>query len=231
MKGTVIFADQNLEEEKQEAPLSQPQNPPKVMLSRDEYREVVKEAYKEGVKDALKEQHTDKPAPKDAESQEEGQKAATKSQAKNKEETKQKLETITSRHEIEILRAKTVFPFTIFPDTIIIDTTKVTIIKKLLFATEFVSTIPLKDLSDVNMQTVLFLGSLDLKYMPQSHSSGLIKPIEVRIANLRREDAIKAKNFLKGALVANAEGIDIAKLTPEEVVNVIKKFGNSQGVA
>ena len=128
------------------------------------------------------------------------------------------------------MRAKSVFPFTLFPDTLIIDTTKVTISKKQLFATEFITTIPLKDLADVTVQTVLFLGSIFLKYMPQSSSPGMNEAVEVRIPNLKRGDAIKIKNILKGALVAKAEEIDIARLSPEEVEEVLHKFGESDGV-
>ena len=128
------------------------------------------------------------------------------------------------------MRAQSVFPFTLFPDTIIIDTTKISISKKQLFATEFISTIPLKDLGDVTVQTVLFLGTISIKYMPQSSSPGMNEPIDVKIANLKRADAIKVKNILKGALVAKAEEIDIARLSPEEVEEVLHKFGESDGV-
>jgi hypothetical protein len=160
----------------------------------------------------------------------EGKEEAIKIHAKEKEENRQRFKTITDRHEIEIMRAKSVFPFTLFPDTLVIDTTKVTIARKQLFATEYVATIPLKDLSDVNVQTVLFLGTLMIRYMPQSNTPGMNEPVNVRIPNLTRENAMKAKNILKGALVAKAEEIDIAKLAPDEVVDVLEKFGESTGV-
>jgi ribosomal protein L4 len=66
--------------------------------------------------------------------------------------------------------------------------------------------------------------------MPQSTSPGMLEPVNVRIPNLRREDAIKAKNILKGVLVAKAEEIDIAKLSPQEIEEVLHKFGESVGV-
>jgi hypothetical protein len=66
--------------------------------------------------------------------------------------------------------------------------------------------------------------------MPQSNSPGMNEPVTVRIPNLKRNDAIKAKNILKGALVAKAEEIDIATLPPEEVAEVLHKFGESEGV-
>ncbi len=160
----------------------------------------------------------------------EGKEDAMRLHAKEEQENLQRFKTITERHEIEIMRAKSVWPFSLFTDTLVIDTTKVTIAHKQMFATEYVATIPLKDLADVNIQTVLFLGTVLIKYMPQSESPGMTKPVEVRIPNLTRENAVKAKNILKGALVAKAEEIDIAKLPPDEVVKVLEKFGGNEGV-
>jgi hypothetical protein len=240
---------------------------PEVMISREEYKEVIKQAYKEGTEDARKELHK---APLDEiknelhggsettpaqdvdisehqklahkehrnrnltadqrEGVEEGEKEAAKAQSKEHEQSKQKLENIIDRHDIEIMRAKTVFPFDLFPGTLIIDTTKVTVIKKTMFATESIMTCALKDLSDVSVQTALFLGTIYIKYMPQSPSPGMNEPTEINISCLKRADAMRAKNILRGVLIAAAEKIDLAGLSPEEVVNVIEKFGESEGV-
>lgn len=200
-------------------------------MSREEYRDIIKSAYQEGLNDSEKKNEEQKPA-KSAigKIQQGGKEQAIEASAKKKEENKERLKAITERQDIEMYRVKSVFPFTLFPDTIIIDTTKISIAKKQLFATEFVATIPLKDLSDVNLQTFLFLGTIILKYMPQSNSPGMNEPVEARISNLKREDAIKIKNILKGALVAKAEEIDIALLSPKEIVKVLHKFGESDGV-
>jgi hypothetical protein len=249
MKATTIFADQNEDEKPKD------KRDPKLVLSHDAYRKLVKEAYKEGFKDALQEnaENHNTPAqdgalseqkkqakkeyrnrnltPDQKDGVEEGEKEAVKEGAKRREETKQKLEAIAERHDVELLRATTVFPFTLFPDTIIIDTTKITIIRKQMFATEHITTIPLKDIADAQVQTALFLGTLTVAYMPQSTSPGMLKPVEDHITSLRRQDAIRAKNIIKGVLVAHSEGIDISHLEPEELVNVIEKFGTSVGVS
>jgi len=229
IKKAVIFSDQNLTEKDEKNFRSA--HAERITLSREEYRQIIKDAYQEGRKETLTENHRTKLSRQQKkEIQHKGKEEAIQQHAKEEEENLQRFKTITERHEIEILRAKTVFPFTLFPDTIVIDTTKVIFSRKQLFATEYVVTIPLKDLSDVTIQTVLFLGSLVIKYMPQSNSPGMNQSVEVRVANLRRVDAIKAKNILKGVLVAKAEEIDIAKLPPHEVVKVLEKFGQSEGV-
>jgi hypothetical protein len=202
-----------------------------IVLSRKDHREILKEAYQEGRKDALEEKKKENSSPNSDDAiKQDGKEEAIQANAKQKEENRQRLKAITERQDKELMRAKSVFPFTLFPDTLIIDTTKVTISKKQLFATEFITTIPLKDLADVTVQTVLFLGSIFLKYMPQSSSPGMNEAVEVRIPNLKRGDAIKIKNILKGALVAKAEEIDIARLSPEEVEEVLHKFGETDGV-
>lgn len=254
-KQAVIFADQPTDEKDNKT-----SNPKKITLSRDEYRDVVKQAYQEGIEDAKQEngqqdkeetnqssrsnipdqrsnnkggyapssEQEQKPGEKKL--QKEGQEEAVKKHEQKKAEIKQKFENIKSRHEIKLLETKTLFPFSIFPDTLVIDTTKVTVVRKKLFATEFITTIPLKDVSDVTVQTALFMGSVTFKYMPQSNSPGMLEPVSITMSSLKREDAIKAKNILKGVLVANSEDIDIAELTPEEVADVVEKFGSSEGV-
>ncbi len=200
-------------------------------ITRDDYLKIIKRAYQKGVKDALKEVNKEDIEKKSQENaKEEGKKEAIKLNEKEYEQNRQRLKVVTERQDIVVLRVESVFPFSLFPDTLIIDTTKITIAKKQLFLTEYITTIPLKDLGDVNVQTFLFLATVVLKYMPQSNSPGTNEPVTLSISNLKRKDAIKAKNILKGAIVAKVEEIDIAKLSPEDIKVVLQKFGESEGV-
>lgn len=242
MKGQVIFADKE-EQEKQTQQKRKKDAPEKIKLSRGEYREVIKEAYKEGMQDALDEkqpspvqQDSDKKnsvlktlAP-EQKSKREREVEAHKTEAKKRVQTRQKLENIVDRHDIELVRAHGVFPFDFFPDSVIIDTTKITLVRKQMFATEAITTIPLKDVADTQVQTALFLASVTIAYMPHATSPGMLRAETETISCLRRSDAIAIKNILKGVLVAIAEEIDLARLTPEEVANVIARFGHSEGV-
>lgn len=240
MRGQVIFADQD-QQEKQSQPKHHKNGPEKMKLSRNEYREVIKEAYKEGMQDALSsdKEEQQKATQNDTEqkdvapeqkSKREGEDEAHKTEAKKRVMTRQKLENIVDRHEVELIRARAVFPFDLFPDIVIVDTTKVTIVRKQMFATEAIITIPLKDVADTHVQTALFLASVTIAYMPHSTSPGMLKPEEESVSCLKRSDAIAIKNILKGVLVAAAEEIDLARLTPEEVASVISRFGHSEGV-
>lgn len=229
MKKRVIFADQEEIKLRSSVPAFL-QKPEQITLSRGEYSEVIKEAYKEGAKDALHDKNPSALTDAQQNSAEEGKRDAARSESQKHEETKQKLQAIANRKDIELLRARTIFPFKIFPDTIIIDTTKVTIIRKQMFLTEHITTIPLKDIADATVQTALFMATLVVCYMPQANSPGMMKSVEEHITSLKREDAIKAKNILKGVLVAKAEDIDIAQLDPTDIQNVVEKFGSNEGV-
>jgi hypothetical protein len=221
-KNAVIFADQEQQLQKTD--------PANLTLSREELRGVIQKAYKEGINDAQKENKTQTDKQQAIETNSTAKKEAIKSEEQKRQETKQKFKNISARNDLELFRAKTVFPFNFFPDTLVIDTTKITVSRKQFFATEFVTTIPLKDIADVTLQTALFLASLTFQYMPQSNSPGMMKPVIIRLNSLTRSDAIRAKNILKGVMVAKAEDIDISKLSAEEVVNVIEQFGQSESV-
>src|ERR1700722_3691411 len=150
-----------------------------ITLSIDKYRERLHEAYLDGKKEAEVEKQDSSSQNSHNNALEEGKEEAIKEHAKEREENKQRFKTISERQNIELLRVESVFPFTLFPDTLIIDTTKISISKKQLFATEYITTIPLKDLGDVNVQTVLFLGTLYIKYMPQANSPGMNEAVTI----------------------------------------------------
>ncbi|HVA96852.1 MAG TPA: hypothetical protein VND99_04305 [Candidatus Acidoferrales bacterium] len=225
IKNAVIFS-----EEQRKETAYRTVNKNVLTLSRIEYRKIIEAAYREGRKDERRELEKKVNKNRDKGIRQKGKEEAIQIHAKETEENRQRVQTITARHDIEMLHVQSVFPFTIFTDTLSIDTTKVSIAKKQLFATEYITTIPLKDLSDVNVQTFLFLATITIRYMPQSASPGMNNPIVVKIPNLTRTDALQAKNILKGVLVAKAEDIDIAKLPPEEVVEVLQKFGQSSRI-
>ncbi len=201
----IIFADQ--------------EDPP-LTLSPKEYLKNIQEAYKMGANDIL-ETHIKKQQIK---------REAQITMEKEKAEVKQRFQNISTHQEIELLRVKTVFPFDYFPDTIVIDTAKITICHKQFFATEFITTIPLKDISDVTLQTAFFMATLIVKYIPQANSSVMNQTVEINVTSLWRKDAIRILNILKGFMVAKAENIDISKLSSEEIITVIEQFGHHEGV-
>jgi len=227
MKKSVIFEDKSVKEDQN----SNTYEEQIVAMPKEEFQKRLKRAYEKGEKEASHMKRNNPSVQDDVnEFEQEGIDEAIKENAKKREENRQRFKIIADRQDIELFRAESVFPFTVFTDKIIIDTTKISISKRQMFATEYITTIPLKDLGDVNVQTFLFLGTVFIKYMPQAESPGMNDPVTVRIPNLRREAAIRAKNILKGILVAKAEEIDIATLSPDEIKEALHKFGETEGV-
>jgi hypothetical protein len=158
----------------------------------------------------------------------EGEKAGVKEEAKLATQTQHKLESVMNRREKILLKCKTLFPFDLFPSTLLIDTLKISIVRKSFFATEHVTTIPLKDLADVFVQTALVIASLSIEYRPQSTNMSFeLRSSKITIYNLRRADALKAKDILKGVLIAREEDIDTTKLNVDKAAESIEKLGNS----
>ncbi len=74
---------------------------------------------------------------------------------------------------------------------------------------------------DVRVETALFLGRLLIDYGPHP-----LKIHTITISNLRRQDALRAKDILEGMLVIyRGENIDITKLKPEETLQEIEDIG------
>lgn len=136
------------------------------------------------------------------------------------------LRNIAQKDNIILLKAKTIFPFDFFPDTIIIDTMKVSVINKTFFASQQVATISIKDVIDVTLETAFFLSNIVISYMPKVDSpTGMIQPHEHRVNLLNNKDAMRIKNLLKGIQLAQREGIDVAKMRPEDLTEFIEKVG------
>lgn len=160
---------------------------------------------------------------------EEGIQELMKEKTKEEEASKTKLEVLSSRNHVTLMQTRTFFPFDLFPDTLIIDMTKVNIISKQFFATETVTNINLKDIVDVCAETAIFMGNLVITYVPNVDGMmGMLEPITHRINLLKRNDALRAQRILKGILVARREGIEISTCSPDEIMHVIERFGDSK---
>lgn len=160
---------------------------------------------------------------------EEGIQELIKEETKEEEASRVKLQELSSRNHVVLMKTKTVFPFDFFPDRLIIDMTKVNIISKQFFATETITNINLKDIVEVCSETAIFMGNLIITYVPNVDGMmGMLEPITHKINLLKRKDALQAQRILKGILVARREGIELSKCSPEEIMYVIERFGDSK---
>jgi hypothetical protein len=160
----------------------------------------------------------------DGDTKEKEQKVDNEDKGKEQEETKQTekdLDILASRADKILFKAKGLFPFDFFPNTITIDANKVNIIISTFFLTETVTSILLKEIMDVRVETTLFLGKLIIDYGPHP-----LKVTTVYVPSLWKKDALKAKEIIEGILVIyRSENIDTTKLKPEETLDEVKDIG------
>jgi hypothetical protein len=108
----------------------------------------------------------------------------------------QELQKLANRSDKTLFEAKALFPFDIFPDTITIDANKVDIIIKTFIATETATSVMLKEIMDVRVESTLFVSKLIIDYGPHP-----LKISTVYVENLRKKDALKAKEIIEGILL------------------------------
>lgn len=188
-----------------------------------------KEAYIEGIKDAMKlKGNAGEKVASSKEGTKEGIKEQAKEEAKVEEVVRKKINTITERNDSVLFEAKAFFPFDLFPDKLIIDTTKLSIISKSFFMTEQVTTVNLKDITDVSVETSLFLGNLNVTYLPRTPTPSAVHPSHCKISLLRRSQALRAHNILRGLIIANEEKVDIFKIPLDKLTSTLERFGDSK---
>lgn len=156
-----------------------------------------------------------------------GQTSGGKQQSSGQEGEKpqERLETIVERNNYVLFEAKSIWPIDFFPDTILIDMTKISIIHKTFYATEHVTAIPLQSIADIFLQTTFFSAALTIKYLLRTDRPGIIEPVETKILALHRNEAIIAKNIIRGLILANEENIDLTKIKIEDLRGKLEELG------
>jgi hypothetical protein len=107
---------------------------------------------------------------------------------------------LSDRAAKELIKIKTVFPFTLFPTELIVDEIKVTIITRGLFTKNYFP-ILLKDLKTVSVWHDLFFGSLTFEISGFEQNPGIVK-------FLKRNEAIKAHQIIVGLTTVMKEKAD-----------------------
>jgi hypothetical protein len=143
-------------------------------------------------------------------------------EANDKEKNPQEeLEILAERSDKILFHAKSIFPFDFFPNTVTIDANKVNIIIKTFFFTETVTSILLKEIMDVRVESTLFLGKLIIDYGPHP-----LKINTVYVPSMWKKDALRAKEIIEGTLVLyRSENINTTELKPEETLQEVKEVG------
>lgn len=136
------------------------------------------------------------------------------------EQIEQQVDDIERKSTQILFRTRTVFPFDFFPDTLTINANKIDVVKSQFFASSQTTSIPLRDIANVEVQTAPFFATLriiNIRYP--------MHPIV--LTYLRKKRAIKAKNIIDGLLIAVSQGTDLSRIEPDKFLRQIEEAGKS----
>jgi hypothetical protein len=132
----------------------------------------------------------------------------------------EKINELVEKSSHVLFSMQTVFPFDFFPDTLTINANKIDVVKTSFFASHQTSSIPLRDIANVEIQTSPFFATLRI--------TNIRYPMHPKVLRfLKKHEAMKAKNIIDGLLVAISQGADITNIEPTKLIEEMEKVGNS----
>lgn len=112
-------------------------------------------------------------------------------------------------------------PFNLFPDTINVEESRVTVITRNFFFTSQVHSVDLKDISNVFINTAPFFAELVIV-------SKTFAENEIRIRNLRKEDAVFARRIIEGLRIFESKQIDTSVYSTKELVAKLQELSTTE---
>lgn len=147
---------------------------------------------------------------------------AAEQKKKDKESAEDKMRDLARKSSQILYQLSTVFPFDFFPDTITINANKIDIVTSEFFFSHHTTSIPIKDIANVEMETTPFFATIQI-----INIRAPMRPISINY--LRQHEAIKAKSIIDGLLVATEQGADISSIEPKKFLPHLERLGQSYG--
>lgn len=113
------------------------------------------------------------------------------------------------------------FPFDIFPDTINVEEGRITIITRTFFLSSRVHSVDIKDVSNIFVNVAPFFAQLVI-------ISKTFEENEVRIKNLRKNEAVFARRIIEGLRIFVSKGIETSNYTVKELVNKLLELSTTE---
>lgn len=139
-------------------------------------------------------------------------------------EEPQDLNSLVNKTHNTLLTVRSMRIFDFFPDRLIIDENKVSFIYKDGFGVRSIHSVLIENITYVEAHTSLLTGSLVV-----TDSSNYRHPIELRIDNLRRGAAIRARKLIQGLVHAKTLKLDLSQLCPFDLENSLEELGQVKG--
>lgn len=113
------------------------------------------------------------------------------------------------------------FPFDLFPDTANIEEGRITIITRYFFFSSQVHSVDIKDISNIFINTSPIYAQLVIV-------SKTFAENEIRIRNLRKEEAIYARRVVEGLRIFENKQIDTSVYTKDELIKKLEELSTTE---
>lgn len=123
-----------------------------------------------------------------------------------------------------LLTVRSMRLFDLFPDKLIIDEHKVSFIYKGAFGIKSVHSVLIENITYVEAHTSFITGCLII-----IDSSNYLHPIELKIENLRKDAAYRARKLIQGLVHSRNLKMDNSKLSLYDLENNMEKLGEVRG--
>jgi hypothetical protein len=136
----------------------------------------------------------------------------------------QDLNSLTCKTKNTLLTIRSMRLFDLFPDKLIIDENKVSFIYKDAFGVKSIHSVLIENITYVEAHTSLICGSLVVV-----DSSNYRHPIELKIDNIRKEAAIRARKLIQSLVHAKTLKVDFSKYSAFDLENDLEELGKVVG--
>lgn len=130
-----------------------------------------------------------------------------------------KISQISKRNSNVLFRAKAVFPFDFFPSELIITATQIEVKNNVFFSSFSDCSIPLQDPGYIQINKSIFFASLRIFNIRSTEP--------IIIDYLKANDAIKAKDIIRGLLIAQESGVDVSVIETHMVLPQLEQLGRA----
>lgn len=112
-------------------------------------------------------------------------------------------------------------PFDLFPDTVNVEEGRITIITRRFFSTSQVHSVDIKDISNIFINTAPFFAQLVIV-------SKTFAENEIRIKNLRLQEAVFARRIIEGLRIFDSKQIDTSGYSKEELIAKLEELSTTK---
>jgi hypothetical protein len=127
-----------------------------------------------------------------------------------------------NKNTLLTFRSMRIFDF--FPDKLIVDENKVSFIYKDAFGVKSIHSVLVENITYVEAHISFFCGSIVV-----IDSSNYRHPIELRINNIRKDAALRARKLIQGLVHAKMLQADLSKYTAFDLENNLEELGKVEG--